>query len=228
MRKAVEALKDQPATRPRRLHARRPQAIRIVPSTGFEGDLYGLMSAYIAQRRASRAATTRRARPRPIRWRTPATACATCCRTWTAGRRCRASRRRRWEEAPGPAGLLPGLDPLGQPGAGEGRRAGGPPARGLRRRSICARIAPRCDSPLVRAASPTGGGGLIRSDPAPGRGPAVRRRRAAEPGGPGQAPAGGGRRRGASADCTRAMPAGGRAGQVAGRWRFQTAPTWPS
>ena len=50
MRKAAEALKDG-AQLGRDVFTRGdPQAIQIIPSSRLEGDLYGLMSAYIAQR----------------------------------------------------------------------------------------------------------------------------------------------------------------------------------
>jgi segregation and condensation protein A len=51
MRKAAETLKDG-AQLGRDVFMRGdPQAIRVIPSSRLEGDLYGLMSAYIAQRR---------------------------------------------------------------------------------------------------------------------------------------------------------------------------------
>jgi segregation and condensation protein A len=51
MRQAVEALKARPQLG-RDLFVRGdPEAMRIVPSQTFEGDLYGLMTAYMSQRR---------------------------------------------------------------------------------------------------------------------------------------------------------------------------------
>ena len=51
MRKAAEALLVRPQLNRDVFVRGDPQAIRIVPSGQIEGDLYGLMSAYIAQRR---------------------------------------------------------------------------------------------------------------------------------------------------------------------------------
>jgi segregation and condensation protein A len=51
MRKAAEALKSRPQFGYEVFGRGDPEAIRILPSTRFEGDLYGLMSAYIGQRR---------------------------------------------------------------------------------------------------------------------------------------------------------------------------------
>jgi segregation and condensation protein A len=51
MRRAVEALKARPQLG-RDVFARGdPDAMRIVPSQAFEGDLYGLMTAYMSQRK---------------------------------------------------------------------------------------------------------------------------------------------------------------------------------
>ena len=51
MRRAAEALKDGPQLGRDVFGRGDPQAIRVIPSSRLEGDLYGLMSAYIAQRR---------------------------------------------------------------------------------------------------------------------------------------------------------------------------------
>lgn len=51
MRKAAEALKDGPQLGRDVFVRGDPQAIQIIPSSRLEGDLYGLMSAYIGQRR---------------------------------------------------------------------------------------------------------------------------------------------------------------------------------
>ena len=51
MRKAAEALQGGPQLGRDIFGRGDPEAIRIVPSTRLEGDLYGLMSAYIEQRR---------------------------------------------------------------------------------------------------------------------------------------------------------------------------------
>ena len=51
MRRAAEALKDRPQLGRDVFTRGDPQAIQIIPSSRLEGDLYGLMSAYIAQRR---------------------------------------------------------------------------------------------------------------------------------------------------------------------------------
>ena len=50
MRQAVEALKARPQLGRDVFGRGDPEAIRIIPSMALEGDLYGLMSAYIAQR----------------------------------------------------------------------------------------------------------------------------------------------------------------------------------
>ncbi|MGR4866437.1 segregation and condensation protein A [Caulobacter sp. LARHSG274] len=51
MRKAVEALKDRPILRRDVFMRGDPEAVKIVSSTRFEGDLYALMTAYITQRK---------------------------------------------------------------------------------------------------------------------------------------------------------------------------------
>ena len=51
MRKVAEAMKDGPQLGRDVFVRGDPQAIRVIPSSRLEGDLYGLMSAYIAQRR---------------------------------------------------------------------------------------------------------------------------------------------------------------------------------
>ena len=51
MRKAVEALKERPILKRDVFMRGDPDAVKIVSSTRLEGDLYGLMSAYIDQRR---------------------------------------------------------------------------------------------------------------------------------------------------------------------------------
>jgi segregation and condensation protein A len=51
MRKAAEDLKDRPQLGRDVFLRGDPDAIQVVPSGRLEGDLYGLMSAYIAQRR---------------------------------------------------------------------------------------------------------------------------------------------------------------------------------
>jgi segregation and condensation protein A len=51
MRQAVEALKDRPRLRRDVFMRGDPQAVRIVSTTRLDGDLYGLMSAYVAQRK---------------------------------------------------------------------------------------------------------------------------------------------------------------------------------
>jgi segregation and condensation protein A len=51
MRKAAEALVDGPQLSRDVFVRGDPQAIKVIPSTRIEGDLYGLMSAYIGQRR---------------------------------------------------------------------------------------------------------------------------------------------------------------------------------
>ncbi|WP_304191550.1 ScpA family protein [Phenylobacterium aquaticum] len=51
MRKAAEELKDRPQLGRDVFLRGDPDAIQVVPSGRLEGDLYGLMSAYIAQRR---------------------------------------------------------------------------------------------------------------------------------------------------------------------------------
>ena len=51
MRKAADALRDGPQLGREVFLRGDPQAIQIIPSSRLEGDLYGLMSAYIAQRK---------------------------------------------------------------------------------------------------------------------------------------------------------------------------------
>ena len=51
MRNAAETLKDGPQLGREVFVRGDPQAIQVIPSSRLEGDLYGLMSAYIAQRR---------------------------------------------------------------------------------------------------------------------------------------------------------------------------------
>ena len=51
MRKAADALRDGPQLGREVFVRGDPEAIKVVPSTRLEGDLYGLMSAYIDQRR---------------------------------------------------------------------------------------------------------------------------------------------------------------------------------
>ena len=51
MRKAVEALKDRPILKRDVFMRGDPEAVKIVSSTRFEGDLYALMTAYITQRK---------------------------------------------------------------------------------------------------------------------------------------------------------------------------------
>lgn len=51
MRKAADALRDGPQLGREVFVRGDPEAIKVVPSTRLEGDLYGLMSAYIEQRR---------------------------------------------------------------------------------------------------------------------------------------------------------------------------------
>ena len=51
MRKAAETLKDGPQLARDVFLRGDPQAITIIPSSRLEGDLYGLMSAYISQRK---------------------------------------------------------------------------------------------------------------------------------------------------------------------------------
>jgi segregation and condensation protein A len=51
MRKAVEALKEQPILKRDVFMRGDPEAVKIVSSTRFEGDLYALMTAYITQRK---------------------------------------------------------------------------------------------------------------------------------------------------------------------------------
>jgi segregation and condensation protein A len=51
MRKAADALRDGPQLGRDVFMRGDPQAIQVIPSSRLEGDLYGLMSAYIAQRR---------------------------------------------------------------------------------------------------------------------------------------------------------------------------------
>ena len=59
MRKAAETLKDGPQLGRDVFMRGDPQAIVIIPSTRLEGDLYSLMSAYIAQRRKEQVRTYR-------------------------------------------------------------------------------------------------------------------------------------------------------------------------
>jgi segregation and condensation protein A len=51
MRKAVEALKDRPLLKRDVFMRGDPEAVKIVSSSRFEGDLYALMTAYITQRK---------------------------------------------------------------------------------------------------------------------------------------------------------------------------------
>jgi segregation and condensation protein A len=51
MRQAVEALKEQPILNRDVFMRGDPEAVKIVSSTRFEGDLYALMTAYITQRK---------------------------------------------------------------------------------------------------------------------------------------------------------------------------------
>jgi len=51
MRKAVEALKEQPILKRDVFMRGDPEAVKIVSTTRFEGDLYALMTAYITQRK---------------------------------------------------------------------------------------------------------------------------------------------------------------------------------
>ena len=51
MRKSADALRDGPQLGREVFLRGDPQAIQIIPSNRLEGDLYGLMSAYIAQRK---------------------------------------------------------------------------------------------------------------------------------------------------------------------------------
>ncbi|WP_374470163.1 ScpA family protein [Phenylobacterium sp.] len=51
MRKAGEALRERPQLGRDVFGRGDPEAIKVIPSTRVEGDLYGLMSAYIEQRR---------------------------------------------------------------------------------------------------------------------------------------------------------------------------------
>ena len=62
MRQAVEALKDRPVLKRDVFMRGDPEAVRIVSSTRLEGDLYGLMSAYITQRKRDH---SRHYAPRP-------------------------------------------------------------------------------------------------------------------------------------------------------------------
>ncbi len=66
----------------------------MVSHSRLEGDLYGLMTAYIDQRkRRPPRRLSSAARRRPIAWTTPASACAACCPTlerWTPLHRRRA------------------------------------------------------------------------------------------------------------------------------------------
>ena len=63
MRKAAETLKNGPHLGRDVFMRGDPQAIVIIPSTRLEGDLYSLMSAYIAQRRKEQVHTYRPAPP---------------------------------------------------------------------------------------------------------------------------------------------------------------------
>jgi len=51
MRKASEELRDRPKLRQEVFVRGDPEAIKVIPSARLEGDLYGLMGAYIDQRR---------------------------------------------------------------------------------------------------------------------------------------------------------------------------------
>ena len=62
MRKAVEALKERPILKRDVFMRGDPDAVKIVSSTRLEGDLYGLMSAYIVQRKREH---SRHYAPRP-------------------------------------------------------------------------------------------------------------------------------------------------------------------
>jgi segregation and condensation protein A len=62
MRQAVEALKERPVLKRDVFMRGDPEAVRIVSSTRLEGDLYGLMSAYIIQRKRDH---SRHYAPRP-------------------------------------------------------------------------------------------------------------------------------------------------------------------
>jgi segregation and condensation protein A len=62
MRQAVEALKDRPLLKRDVFMRGDPEAVKIVSSTRLEGDLYGLMSAYIIQRKKEH---SRHYAPRP-------------------------------------------------------------------------------------------------------------------------------------------------------------------
>lgn len=62
MRQAVEALKDRPLLKRDVFMRGDPDAVKIVSSTRLEGDLYGLMSAYITQRKKEH---SRHYAPRP-------------------------------------------------------------------------------------------------------------------------------------------------------------------
>ena len=64
MRQAAEALKDRPQLGREVFTRGDPEAIRIIPSTRIEGDLYSLMDAYLDQRRRDE---SRRYAPRPPR-----------------------------------------------------------------------------------------------------------------------------------------------------------------
>jgi segregation and condensation protein A len=63
MRRAVEALKQRPQLGREVFVRGDPEAIRIVPSSRLEGDLYGLMRAYADQRRVHAARHYRPAAP---------------------------------------------------------------------------------------------------------------------------------------------------------------------
>jgi segregation and condensation protein A len=63
MRNAAEALRVRPQLDRDVFGRGDPQAIRIIPSGGLEGDLYGLMSAYIGQRQKEAQRSYRPAAP---------------------------------------------------------------------------------------------------------------------------------------------------------------------
>ena len=225
MRKAAEALKERPQLG-RDVFARGdPEAIRVVPSTAIDGDLYDLMRAYVDQRKAQAA---RHYRPRapeayPLEdARTRLRDMLPDLSSWTPLDGV-APEPEPGEDAPADPRLLPGLDPVGEPGAGEGGGAGGPPAGALRR-------------PLSALAPAPGGGGVIDNEDVVAEPPALetssgRSRPCCSP------PPG----RSSAADLARRLPEGADvaaamaalqgalrrprrgAGQVAGRWRFQTA-----
>ncbi len=62
MRKAVDALNSRPLLKRDIFPRGDPEAIKVVPSTRLEGDLYSLMSAYITQRKREE---SRRYAPQP-------------------------------------------------------------------------------------------------------------------------------------------------------------------